>query len=229
MSQFGSNPVGQPSFPVTQQPPSSAGEFFDVAVAAGSSFPSVTVSDCNLGGGTTLEWLNDTTWVPVSPQTYSAGPPACATTTPGSNTSPTIAQLTGTVFAVTLSGKATARNFTVRGSSGSVPIRCTGGSRSTCKVTLTLTVTEKIKGGKVIAVAATNHNSKKTTAKVVVVGTTRFTLAAGQSKTVRVSLNGAGKSLLASYEKLKVELTITQSDSTAASQTITFKAKPKKR
>ncbi len=161
--------------------------------------------------------------MPVSPQFYTPGPPACSIATLTANTRPTIGQLTGTVFAVSLSGNATTRTATVRGTSASVPIRCTGGSRSTCKVRLTMTVTEKIKGGKVIAVTAA-----KTKTKVVVVGTATSTLASGHTKTVRVSLNGAGKRLLATHHTLKVKLTTTQSAGTAASRTITFKAKPKR-
>ena len=97
VSQYGSNPVGQPAF-------SSAGEFFDVEVASGSSFSSLTISDCNLNGGTSLQWWNGSAWVAVSPQSYAPGSPACVTATLGTGSSPTIAQLTGTVFAVAKPG-----------------------------------------------------------------------------------------------------------------------------
>ena len=93
VSQYGSNPAGQPAF-------LSSGEFFDVALASGSSFSSVTITDCNLNGGTSLQWWNGNAWVAVSPQSYSPGPPACVTATLDTGSSPTIAQLTGTVFAV---------------------------------------------------------------------------------------------------------------------------------
>jgi sugar lactone lactonase YvrE len=100
VSQYGSDPVSGPTF-------SSAGGYVDVEVASGSSFSSLTVNDCNLGGGSGLEWFNQAAnggtgaWQPVLPTpTYTAGPPACVSMTLNSTTSPALAQLTGTVFGV---------------------------------------------------------------------------------------------------------------------------------
>jgi hypothetical protein len=91
-SQYGSDPVGSPTF-------SASGEYLDVEVASGSSFASLTITDCNLNGATSLEWWNGSAWLAVSPESYSAGPPQCVTATLGSTSSPTIADLSGTVFA----------------------------------------------------------------------------------------------------------------------------------
>ena len=100
VSQYASDPVGSPSF-------STPGEYFDVQVASGSSFNSLTVTDCNLNGATSLEWWNPQAdagagaWEPVSPTpTYTSGPPACVAATISSTSSPSLSQLTGTVFAV---------------------------------------------------------------------------------------------------------------------------------
>ena len=100
VSQYGSDPVGSPSF-------SAPGEYFDVQIASGSSFSALTITDCNLNGGTGLEWWNPAgdagagAWEPVSPApTYTAGPPACESATIDSTSSPSLSQLTGTVFAV---------------------------------------------------------------------------------------------------------------------------------
>jgi hypothetical protein len=101
VAQYGSDPGGAPSF-------DSAGEYFDVAVSAGSTFPSVTIEDCNLNGGTNLYWWNPTAgtsgaWVAVSGHpgpTLQAGPPPCLSVTLDSTTSPSLAMLTGTAFAV---------------------------------------------------------------------------------------------------------------------------------
>ncbi len=99
---YEANPVGPPSF-------SSAGVFFDVAVSQGSTFSSQVVQDCTLNGGNELLWWNPSAdsgsgaWLPVVGDpgpTYSAGPPACISATLDANSSPTLAQLTGTVFAV---------------------------------------------------------------------------------------------------------------------------------
>jgi hypothetical protein len=100
VAQYGSDPVGAPTF-------SSTGEYFDVALSSGNSFTSATINDCSLGGGTGLEWWNPQAnagagaWQPVLPTpTYTAGPPACVSVTLNSTSSPTLAQLTGTVFGV---------------------------------------------------------------------------------------------------------------------------------
>ncbi|MHB1504270.1 MAG: fibronectin type III domain-containing protein [Acidimicrobiales bacterium] len=85
-----SNPVGSPNF-------SSTGAYIDVKVGTGSSFTSVNVTDCNMSGGNTIYWWNGSAWEPVAPQSYSPST-GCVTTTITSSTSPTIAELTGTVF-----------------------------------------------------------------------------------------------------------------------------------
>jgi hypothetical protein len=91
-------------------------------------------------------------------------------------------------------------------------------------VTLTLSVVETLKGGKVTAVAA---SAKKTTRKTVDVGAVTVTVAAGRSDTIKVALNGAGKKLLAKHRPLKAKLTLTQAAGTVDSSTVTFKAKTK--
>ena len=94
-----------------------------------------------------------------------------------------------------------------------------------------MTVTEKLRGHKIIAVTA--RKKPKTRKVVVTVGLGRgLTLVAGQSKVVKISLNGRGNRLLASRHTLKVTLDVTQilggGRSRTLSQTVTFKA-PKQR
>ena len=63
------------------------------------------------------------------------------------------------------------------------------------------------------------------------VGTASTRLNAGQSKVVKISLNGTGKRLLSKYRTLHTTLRVTQSGKkgTVLSKTVTFKApKPKK-
>ena len=95
MAQYQSDPVGAPSF-------GSPGEYFDVSLSPGSTFTSLTLTDCNLSGGTSLEWWNPgmSAWEPVSNEIFSPGPPACVTATFTNSTIPNLAELTGTVFAV---------------------------------------------------------------------------------------------------------------------------------
>ena len=90
-----------------------------------------------------------------------------------------------------------------------------------------MTVTEKFRGHKIIAVTA--RKKPKTRKVVVTVGSARgITLTAGQSKVVKISLNRRGKRLLASRHTLKVTLDVTQilggGRSRTLSQTVTFKA-----
>jgi len=124
-------------------------------------------------------------------------------------------------------GKASAGHAKVSGTSASVRVSCTGEAGATCKLTLKLTVTETFKGHKLISVTA--RKKKKVTKKLVVVGTASVTLTAGQSRTVRITLNGTGKRLLEKRRTLKVTLRVTQALSTGqikaiSAQKLTFKA-----
>jgi hypothetical protein len=98
VGRYGTNPVGAATF-------NAAGSYFDVAAGTPNGFASVTIADCDMGPGNALQWWNPTggtgigAWQLVSSQTYGPGPPACVTATLTSTTSPSIAQLTGTVFA----------------------------------------------------------------------------------------------------------------------------------
>jgi IPT/TIG domain len=97
-----------PSDPATPATFTSSGEYLDVAVSPGNTFTSVAIQDCNLNGGNTLEWFNPAAnsgagaWQPVVGDPgpiYSAGPP-CVAVILDSTTSPTVSQLSGTVFGV---------------------------------------------------------------------------------------------------------------------------------
>src|SRR5262249_9783914 len=74
LAQYSSAPTATPAF-------SAGGGYFDVRVAPSSRFSSLTIKNCHLGSGTSLEWWDGHKWAAVSPQTYSPGPPACATAT----------------------------------------------------------------------------------------------------------------------------------------------------
>ncbi len=91
-----SGPGGSSAFP-------GATAYFWIGLAAGSAFTSLTVSNCNLVGGSSLDWWDGTSWQAVSTANYSSGSTPCVNATLlSSGTSPTIAQLTGIVFAVVL-------------------------------------------------------------------------------------------------------------------------------
>ena len=98
VGRYASNPVGAPTF-------NAAGSYFDVRTSDANSFSGATIEDCDLLGAVSLQWWDPSAdagagaWQPVSPESYSAGPPACLTVNLSATSSPTLAQLVGTVFA----------------------------------------------------------------------------------------------------------------------------------
>jgi trimeric autotransporter adhesin len=126
---------------------------------------------------------------------------------------------------------------TVSGTTAKIPVTCKGAAGTTCTVKLALSVTETISGGKVTAVAAKAKpkpkRKSKSSKKVVGVGSTTVKLAGGKSKTVKLALNGSGKSLLSKFKKLVAKLTPTSGTQSLKTQNLTFKPgkgkpKPKK-
>jgi hypothetical protein len=92
VAQYGTNPEKSTGF-------TSAGVYFDVAISSPNTFSSVTITECNLKGGSLLFWWNGTSYVPVSPAaTFDAE--GCLTFTVTSSSAPSLSALAGTVFAV---------------------------------------------------------------------------------------------------------------------------------
>jgi hypothetical protein len=124
-------------------------------------------------------------------------------------------------------GKASVGHARVSGTTVSVPITCKGDT--SCTVSLKLTVTERFRGHKLIGVSA---RKAKVRHRTVVVGTATARIKAGRTQTVRISLNRAGRKLLAARHKLGVKLTVSQRiagrSRTLSTQKVTFKA-PKHR
>jgi hypothetical protein len=125
------------------------------------------------------------------------------------------------------SGHASIGHVKVSGNTAAVPATCAGSPGQTCHLTLTMTVTETLKGHKVIAI--TSRKQAHTHRKVVGVGSAHVTLTAGQTRVVRITLNRKGKALLAKHHTLKVALRVAQSldnhhTVTVAGRTLTFKA-----
>ncbi|MGZ4165801.1 MAG: hypothetical protein ACXVFO_04275 [Solirubrobacteraceae bacterium] len=124
-------------------------------------------------------------------------------------------------------GRASVGHAKVSGTTVSVPITCKGAT--SCTVSLKLTVTETLRGRKIIAVSA---RKAKLTHKTVIPGTASATIKAGRKATVRISLNRTGRSLLAAHHRLAAKLSVTQRvnrrNRTLSTQKVTFKApKPK--
>ena len=93
--------------PPSTPPTTPATVYFDVRVSTGNSFSSLTINDCDLSGGNLLEWWNPFAnygsggWELVTNTTYVPGTTVCHTLT--SSISPSVAQLTWTVFVATVS------------------------------------------------------------------------------------------------------------------------------
>jgi hypothetical protein len=124
-------------------------------------------------------------------------------------------------------GHASVGHAKVSGNTATVPVTCSGSSAETCKLALTLTVTETLRGHKVIAVTA--RKQPKTHKHVAVVGRTLVTLTAGHSRSVRLTLNSAGRKLLAKHHTLRVTLHVTETlanghSATVATRTLVFRA-----
>jgi len=107
----------------------------------------------------------------------------------------------------------------VSGTTASVKVRCHGTTGAKCKLKLTLSVTETVKGGKVVGVSARSKRQHK----VVVLATTSAKVTSGESKTYKLKLNRAGKQLLSSHRRLKTKLVASVGNVAIATQTVTFR------
>ncbi len=107
----------------------------------------------------------------------------------------------------------------VIGASVKVPVSCSGGSRSICKATATLAIVAKVRGHSVVALTGATSASKL---KAVVLGRATVWLDTGESRTLRITLSGMGKRLVAEYHRLKVKLTITDLGRPVFVRTITL-------
>ena len=193
VSQYASDPVGSLAF-------ASGASYFDVQLAPSSSFASATVTDCSLAGATTLTWYNPSTatWesvVGAPGPTLSTGPPACLAATLTATTSPSLSQLTGTVFAAAkiLEPKfGLAHTTRVSGSRAVLHVNC---KVARCSGSITLAVRETVtvhKGHK-------GHKGYKVTHQIrlVSVGSKHFALAAGRKGEVTIALRALAQTLLA--------------------------------
>jgi hypothetical protein len=114
---------------------------------------------------------------------------------------------TGNGFAG-LAGQAKIGHATVRSTHVRLPIHCHGNDSQLCRVTLTLTATEKTNSGNVVAVTAAKHRLRTRT---VVLGRATITVNGGETKDALVSLHAAAKRLLTQHHTRRITLTARQS------------------
>jgi alpha-tubulin suppressor-like RCC1 family protein len=94
------------------------------------------------------------------------------------------------------------------GAHGTVKVTCTVRPPQRCAGTITGTSTERLSGGRVVAVSATSLRSqkKKSSTRTVTVLSGHYTVPAGQTARVAVSLNASGRRLLDRFYALPVSL-----------------------
>ncbi len=112
-----------------------------------------------------------------------------------------------------------------------VALSCPAGGAACITATVQATVTEHLKGGKLTAITARKRKKKAAAkTKTVVIAIGDVSLAAGASKTLELSLNAAGRALLAKYGKLTAIVTVSSAGKTLDTATVTVqKAKKPKR
>ena len=90
-----------------------------------------------------------------------------------------------------------------------VRLACSGGTG--CSIVATLSVVERVRGGRVVGIAVRKHHHRT---KVGVVGRASTDVAAGRRKTLRVGLNRLGRRLLRRFGELRVTLRVAQDGKT---------------
>ncbi len=146
--------------------------------------PSATVT--GVGGGAAYVFGSGSTTTP----------PPTTTTTTTTNPAPTI-------------GAGAGGHATVSGDSVSARATCAGAATTSCTLTYSLTSRETTLKGKPVAVAARRKKVKRVT-KTVTIGSAHAVLAGGASKTIRLTLNAAGRALLKRFRTLPADLTVSQ-------------------
>jgi alpha-tubulin suppressor-like RCC1 family protein len=111
----------------------------------------------------------------------------------------------------------------VSGAAAMFSIRCIGAPGQSCAEHVVGTATERRQGHKVLAVIASKRTGTKPprpkTARVTVARGS-FTLAGGQSRQIRIALNGTGKALLQSFYQVPVSVSF--SGTTSVTQAVKF-------
>jgi hypothetical protein len=119
-----------------------------------------------------------------------------------------------------------------RESGVAVTLGCAGASGKTCSGQVSVLVRERMRGRKIIALLSSTGKGRTRTVKVLV-GLAQYTIAGGTIKTVTVSLNRTGRSLLKRFRRIKVivrvDVTTTSGMTELATRTVTIRAAAVKR
>jgi hypothetical protein len=123
--------------------------------------------------------------------------------------------------AVSLSGAITSKAGAVL-----VPLRCWLTTGSCPKATIQVTVIEDVSGGSIIGIAASTD--AKAAKRKVVVAKLSVTLRAGQSETVKVALNAAGRELLAGHRRFAARVSVVIEGTSIGARDVTISRPAKK-
>jgi hypothetical protein len=119
---------------------------------------------------------------------------------------------------------ASLRGATVKATTVRVAVACRGARGKSCAFSLTLSVVETLKAGKVIAISAAKRPPKPEHRTLVLAKLTA-TVAAGRSRSLSLPLDRSGKALLARRHTLRAELALLQSRRTVGHRVVVFSAK----
>jgi hypothetical protein len=113
----------------------------------------------------------------------------------------------------------------------SVTLSCPSGGPACQAATVTATVTEHLKGGKITAISSRKKKKARSQTKRVTIAAAGTTLAAGTTKTLTLTLNASGRALLAKFGKLTAVVSVTSAGKVIGTATVTVKkpAKAKKK
>jgi hypothetical protein len=123
--------------------------------------------------------------------------------------------------AVSLSGAITSKSGAVR-----VPLRCWLTTGSCPKATIQVTVIEDVRGGSVTGIAASTGAG--TAKRKVVVAKLSVMLRAGQSETVKLELNAAGRKLLAGHRRFAARVSVVVEGTSIGARDVTISRPAKK-
>ena len=113
----------------------------------------------------------------------------------------------------------------VSGQAVNQAVTCRGDAGALCRLTFTLTITERIAAGKLVALIAAK---RRVTEKLVVVASKTLTLASGRGETVTVTLNPTGRRLLAARRTLSARFTVSAAGTRLHATTVVFRTKPRR-
>jgi polyisoprenoid-binding protein YceI len=111
----------------------------------------------------------------------------------------------------------------VTGGAGRATLKVSCSAGAICRYTATATVTEHLKGKKVLAVAASAKAKESATATKVLTSSSKSgSLKRGKSATVTLKLNKTGTALLKQFRKVKVSVAIKTGSKVISKATVTI-------